>query len=122
LFRHSPHFYGEFARDGWRLAALLDCVADSDDATQKGGCFALGNLLFHDASFYPRTSQAIPALLKVVANGSEKARANAAGAVGNMGRNSDLLDAELALNHAPERLLNHVVSSTPAPSAVSARL
>eukprot|EP00041_Stephanoeca_diplocostata_P017944 m.371575 g.371575 ORF g.371575 m.371575 type:complete len:1373 (+) comp20868_c0_seq1:275-4393(+) len=118
LFRHSSFFYQEFTR-GRRMTALLDCVRDADGETQKFACFAVGNLLFHDATFYPHVSTAIPSFLLVLHGAAEKPAANAAGALGNMVRNSDLLDAELALHQAPQALVSMITRS---PSAAGANV
>ena len=69
--------------------------------------FAVGNAAFHSALLYPHLAPAIGPLVDLLSDSEEKTRANAAGALGNLVRNSSelcgqmiaagVLDALLAL-------------------------
>jgi hypothetical protein len=104
LFRHSALFYTPFSRASGAVDDLLNCLDDPDPDTCKFAAFAVGNLGFHSDQFYNAISRAIGPLLSIMEGSSFKARANAAGALGNLGRNSALLDPELSLQRAPQRI------------------
>lgn len=105
LFRHSNLFYKPFARQSGAVDDLINCLGDSDADTCKFAAFAVGNLGFHTDQFYDAISRAIGPLLGILETSSVKARANAAGALGNLARNSAVLDAELSLHRAPQRIM-----------------
>jgi fused-like protein len=50
---------------------------------------------FHDASLYDALRPAIPALVQLLSDEEDRTRANAAGALGNLVRNSSMLCAEV---------------------------
>ena len=98
LCRHSAAFYPALieARHGEEsaLACVIRCASDDDGATRKFACFALGNAAFHSSDLYGALEPGAPPLCSCLANDSdEKARANAAGALGNLARNGGGLAA-----------------------------
>lgn len=87
MSRHSSAFYDALQEAGV-LPALTPLCADSDSACRKFASFAVGNCAFHSDVLYPGLSPAIPQLLRLLEDDDEKTRANAAGAIGNLVRNS----------------------------------
>lgn len=69
----------------------MECCKDKDTNTRKFACFALGNAGFHNDKLYDYLRPAVATLVVLLADKEEKTRANAAGALGNFGRNSNLL-------------------------------
>ena len=89
------------------LAHLIIHCKDPDSNTRKFACFAVGNAAFHSARLYTELEKAIPFLVYVLENDLEhKTRANAAGALGNLVRNSDELCVALVNAGAPNALLS----------------
>lgn len=70
------------------LTQLIPLCADADPSCRKFASFALGNSAFHSAALYDELAPAIPELLRLLGDEDEKTRANAAGALGNLVRNS----------------------------------
>ena len=68
---------------------MIELCNDKDGGIRKFACFAVGNASFHSKKLYPFIYPALPVLVKNLHQSDEKARANAAGALGNMVRNSD---------------------------------
>jgi fused-like protein len=62
---------------------------------RKFACFAIGNAGFHNPTLYDALRPAVGPLVKLLADDEEKTRANAAGALGNLVRNSGLLCSEI---------------------------
>lgn len=91
------------------IAELTDRCRDPDRNTRKFACFAIGNAGFHNAELYEALRPCIPALIELLNDVEEKTRANAAGALGNLVRNSDLLCTDLVAHGAIERLLHTVM-------------
>ena len=60
-------------------------------------------MTYHNDTLYDAVPRAIEPLLRVLEGSAGKARANAVGALGNFGRNSAALDADLALQRVPQR-------------------
>ena len=58
-------------------------------------CFAIGNAGFHNASLYEALRPSIVPLVALLTDEEDKTRANAAGALGNLVRNSSQLCSEL---------------------------
>jgi serine/threonine protein kinase len=121
LCRHSDFFYGAMVLGGEKnddthdddghqhdghdlLGPLVECCRDPDPQTRKFACFAVGNACFHSHRLYNSLRPVIPLLVNALADAQEKTRANAAGALGNLVRNSASLCDELAEHRAPERL------------------
>ena len=77
-------------------------LRDDDAATRKFACFAVGNAAFHSDALYANLRQTIPPLIDVLCyDEMSKARANAAGALGNLVRNSPMLCSALIKARAP---------------------
>jgi fused-like protein len=109
LARHSAQFYPQLRRCNV-LAPLLDCCRDQHHATRKFACFAVGNAAFHSDTLYvPELRVGIPALVALLGDNDEKTRANAAGALGNLARNSDACVDALCAARAPETLVAMVI-------------
>lgn len=64
-------------------------------ACRKFACFAIGNAAFHNASLYEALAPAVGPLVALLRDDEEKTRANAAGALGNLVRNSGHLCGEI---------------------------
>ena len=71
------------------LSALIRLCDDPSSGIRKFACFAVGNASFHSKRLYPFIAPALPVLVRNLHASDDKARANAAGALGNMVRNSD---------------------------------
>jgi fused len=119
LCRHSGALYP--ALRAHRLIPLLvDRCLDPDQATRKFACFAIGNAGFHNASLYDLLRPAVPALVGLLADEEDRTRANAAGAIGNLLRNSSALCQEVisagALPALLELVLRHAMVASLADS------
>lgn len=64
-------------------------------ACRKFACFAIGNAGFHNPTLYDALRPAVGPLVKLLSDDEEKTRANAAGALGNLVRNSGQLCPEI---------------------------
>lgn len=62
---------------------------------RKFACFAIGNAGFHNPTLYDALRPAVGPLVKLLSDDEEKTRANAAGALGNLVRNSGQLCSEI---------------------------
>jgi serine/threonine protein kinase len=119
LCRHSGKLYPDLARYGV-LPALIELCGDQDRATRKFACFAIGNAGFHDAMLYEALRPAVPPLVSLVVSDEEdRTRANAAGALGNLVRNSNVLCRELISAGALRALINLVMQQTKQSSSSS---
>ena len=88
------------------IAHLATRLRDEDPATRKFAAFAVGNAAFHSDALYSDLRVTIPALVDALRyDKTHKTRANAAGALGNLVRNSPLLCSSLVKAKAPEALL-----------------
>ena len=111
------------------LSRLIGRCADPDPSTRKFACFAVGNAAFHGSLLYPHLDGSVPHLVAALRNndddddhhdgggtgrggGDDKCRANAAGALGNLVRNSSELCGQLNAYGAAELLLD-VATSDP---------
>eukprot|EP00873_Tetraselmis_striata_P020056 jgi/Tetstr1/440320/TSEL_028657.t1 len=108
MCRHSGFFYSALERHGL-LVPLIDRCRDSDRSTRKFACFAIGNAGFHNAGLYEPLRASIPPLVALLKDEEDKTRANAAGALGNLVRNSGLLCRELIQADALQALLDTVL-------------
>jgi fused-like protein len=107
MCRHSGFFYKKLNIHG----ILKDCIelcGDEDKTIKKFACVAIGNASFHDDTLYESLKPAIPILVNLLKDGEEKTRSNAAAALGNLARNSDLLDKEFLNTGANYQLVNMV--------------
>ena len=97
LCRHSALFYDEVREllpDLMKCCRWKDCVKDS--SVNRFACFALGNAAYHSDTLYEDLRDAIPLLTQHLRKSKdEKTRSNAAGALGNLVRNSGVLCTEL---------------------------
>ena len=115
LCRHSGLFYETLAAPTSPsamtvalnpvLERLVATCTDPDPPTRKFACFAIGNAAFHAAELYAQLAIAVEPLVQGLRDSEEKTRANAAGALGNLVRNSDLLCHQLVAQHVPEALI-----------------
>ena len=88
------------------IAHLSMLLRDDDPATRKFAAFAVGNAAFHSDALYPHLRVTVPALVDALRYDEiHKTRANAAGALGNLVRNSPMLCSSLVQANAPEALL-----------------
>ncbi|CAI5504924.1 unnamed protein product [Closterium sp. Naga37s-1] len=101
MCRHSAYFYPIMVDSGI-LSRLIECCADHDRNTRKFACFAIGNAAYHNSSLYAALRPVIPHLAVLLAaesgppsSSDDKIKANAAGALGNMVRNSGELCHDL---------------------------
>ena len=114
ICRHSSYFYDLILENGL-VAAAINCCKDPDRNTRKFACFAVGNAGFHSAKLYEDLRPCVKLLVDLLNDSEEKTRANAAGALGNFVRNSELLCMDL-IRHGALRQLLEVVKNDPGPS------
>ncbi|MBA0600710.1 hypothetical protein Gorai_003910 [Gossypium raimondii] len=95
MCRHSAYFYESLARHHI-IGLLIDRCADPDRRTRKFACFAIGNAAYHNDMLYEELRRSIPQLAKLLVSAEEdKTKANAAGALSNLVRNSNKLCEEI---------------------------
>ncbi|CAI6012070.1 unnamed protein product [Closterium sp. NIES-65] len=118
MCRHSAYFYPIMVDSGI-LSRLIECCADHDRNTRKFACFAIGNAAYHNSSLYAALRPVIPHLAVLLAaesgppsSSDDKIKANAAGALGNMVRNSGELCHDLISQGALQALVDLVVTGT----------
>jgi fused len=105
MCRHSGFFYAKLQAQG----ILKQCIAlceDEDKTIKKFACVAIGNASFHDDSLYEPLRPSIPILVSLLKDSEEKTRSNAAAALGNLARNSQLLDKDFINTGANYQLVN----------------
>merc|ERR1719313_2674775 len=107
MSRHSDYFYGAMDQYGL-LQRLVPLCRDASPACRKFASFAVGNAAFHSALLYPQLAPAVAPLVQLLQDPDEKTRANAAGALGNLVRNSSELCGEMVSAGALDSLLNLV--------------
>jgi fused-like protein len=76
---------------------------------RKFACFAVGNVGFHNDRLYSELKGVVGLLVELLRDEEEKIRANAAGALGNFVRNSNVLSKELIRCGALVALLDLVL-------------
>lgn len=117
LCRHSDRLYSDLLK--FRvLPPLIDLCTDKDRSARKFACFAIGNAGFHNASLYEELRPAVPALVVLLKDEEDRTRANAAGALGNLLRNSSLLVPAVEESGALQALLNLVKTGVSSGRAV----
>lgn len=84
---------------------LCSCCGDVDATTRKFASFAVGNAAFYSDALYSHFITSVPHLKRCLEDEDSKSRANAAGAIGNLVRNSGQLEQILAEQNVPESLL-----------------
>eukprot|EP00928_Gymnodinium_smaydae_P027090 TRINITY_DN21068_c0_g1_i1.p1 TRINITY_DN21068_c0_g1~~TRINITY_DN21068_c0_g1_i1.p1 ORF type:complete len:1428 (+),score=315.60 TRINITY_DN21068_c0_g1_i1:146-4429(+) len=112
MARHSDAFYADIQRANI-LDNLIPLCADQDSSCRKFASFAVGNSAFHSELLYRDLAPAIPQLQSLLADEDEKTRANAAGAIGNLVRNSSELCSLMIQDNALRGLLAVVSSRCP---------
>lgn len=108
MCRHSSYFYSSLAK--YHITSLLiDRCADPDKRTRKFACFAIGNAAYHGDMLYEELRRSIPLLTNVLLSAEEdKTKANAAGALSNLVRNSTRLVDDIISNGSMQALLKLV--------------
>ncbi|KAL0358766.1 UNVERIFIED_CONTAM: Serine/threonine-protein kinase TIO [Sesamum angustifolium] len=108
MCRHSSYFYNLLAKHHI-VGVLIDRCADPDKRTRKFACFAVGNAAYHNDSLYDELRRAIPQLKNLLLSEEEdKTKANAAGALSNLVRNSNRLCEDIVSKGAMQALLKVV--------------
>ncbi|KAL5727926.1 non-specific serine/threonine protein kinase [Ranunculus cassubicifolius] len=108
MCRHSPYFYSSLARHNI-INLLIDRCADPDKRTRKFACFAIGNAAYHGDLLYEELRRSIPLLTNVLLSAEEdKTKANAAGALSNLVRNSTRLVGDIISKGSIQALLKLV--------------
>ncbi|XP_058074020.1 serine/threonine-protein kinase TIO [Magnolia sinica] len=108
MCRHSSYFYNLLARHHI-ISLLIDRCADPDKRTRKFACFAVGNAAYHNDMLYDELRRSIPQLTNLLLTGEEdKTKANAAGALSNLVRNSNRLCEDIISKGAVQALLKLV--------------
>lgn len=108
MCRHSSYFYSLLAKYHI-INLLIDRCADSDRRARKFACFAIGNAAYHNDLLYEELRKSIPQLSNLLLSSEEdKTKANAAGALSNLVRNSDKLCEDIVSNGAMQALLKLV--------------
>ncbi|XP_031392409.1 serine/threonine-protein kinase TIO isoform X2 [Punica granatum] len=108
MCRHSPYFYNSLARCHI-IDPLIDRCTDPDRRTRKFACFAIGNAAYHNDLLYEELRRAIPPLAALlVSTDEDKTKANAAGALSNLVRNSNKLSEDIVSEGAMQALLKLV--------------
>ncbi|XP_039047016.1 serine/threonine-protein kinase TIO-like [Hibiscus syriacus] len=108
MCRHSAYFYESLARHQI-IGPLIDRCADPDRRTRKFACFAIGNAAYHNDMLYEELRRSIPQLAMLLVSAEEdKTKANAAGALSNLVRNSNKLCEEIISKGAMQALLKLV--------------
>ncbi|KAI8565223.1 hypothetical protein RHMOL_Rhmol03G0243200 [Rhododendron molle] len=108
MCRHSAYFYSSLANNQI-ISLLIDRCADSDKRTRKFACFAIGNAAYHNDLLYDELRRSIPQLANLLVSTEEdKTKANAAGALSNLVRNSNKLCDDIISKGALQALLKLV--------------
>ncbi|CAA0833278.1 Serine/threonine-protein kinase TIO, partial [Striga hermonthica] len=114
MCRHSSYFYNLLAKHHI-IGSLIDRCADPDKRTRKFACFAVGNAAYHNDSLYDELRRVIPQLkVLLMSDEEDKTKANAAGALSNMVRNSDRLCDDIVSKGAIQALLKVVADCSTA--------
>ncbi|KAK7393136.1 hypothetical protein VNO78_21601 [Psophocarpus tetragonolobus] len=105
MCRHSAYFYSSLARHQI-VGILIERCSDPDKRTRKFACFAIGNAAYHNDLLYEELRRSIPQLANLLQMTEEdKTKANAAGALSNLVRNSDRLCEDIVSKGAVLSLL-----------------
>jgi len=112
MARHSDFFYTTMQQSGI-LPQLIACCSDSDSTCRKFSSFAVGNSAFHSDVLYRDLATAVPRLVSLLRDDDEKTRANSAGALGNLVRNSTELCGVMIKEGALQGLFDLVESRIP---------
>ncbi|KAK8468159.1 hypothetical protein PHAVU_007G241300 [Phaseolus vulgaris] len=105
MCRHSAYFYSSLVRHQI-VGILIERCSDPDKRTRKFACFAIGNAAYHNDLLYEELRRSIPHLANLLQIAEEdKTKANAAGALSNLVRNSDKLCEDIVSKGAVQSLL-----------------
>ncbi|CAN6213297.1 unnamed protein product [Urochloa humidicola] len=108
MCRHNSYFYSSLAANKI-IQLVVDRCSDPDKRTRKFACFAVGNAAYHNDKLYEELRRSIPQLTKLLlAPEEDKTKGNAAGALSNLVRNSDLLCEDMVSQGAIQALLKIV--------------
>lgn len=105
MCRHSGYFYKKLNSHGI-LKYCISLCEDDDKTIKKYACVAIGNASFHDDTLYESLKPSIPILVNLLKDSEEKTRSNAAAALGNLARNSNILDKDFINTGANYQLVN----------------
>ncbi|KAJ4959545.1 hypothetical protein NE237_026656 [Protea cynaroides] len=121
MCRHSPYFYKSLEQ--YQIIGLLiDRCADPDKRTRKFACFAIGNAAYYNDLLYEELRRSIPQLANILLSVEEdKTKANAAGALSNLVRNSNKLCEDIISKGAMQALLKLVADCSVAALSPSRR-
>ncbi len=108
LCRFSDAFYPVIMERNL-LEPLIELCVDEDRSTRKFACFAIGNAGFHSDALYGKLEPAVPVLVGLLQDPEDRTRANAAGALGNLARNSNKLIPTMLKSGAVEALFGVVI-------------
>ncbi|KAK2956030.1 putative serine/threonine protein kinase [Blattamonas nauphoetae] len=97
LFRHDATFYRPILTHPHIIRFISrECLFSRDPQTRKFACFAIGNAGFHTDELYDQLNESITGLVRCLEDEDDpKTSANAAGALGNLVRHSDILVKEM---------------------------
>ncbi|KAF9614670.1 hypothetical protein IFM89_019798 [Coptis chinensis] len=108
MCRHSPYFYSSLEKHHI-ISLLIDRCDDPDKRTRKFACFAIGNAAYHNDLLYEELRRSIPLLTNLLLSAEEdKTKANAAGALSNLIRNSTRLVEDIISKGSMQALLKLV--------------
>ncbi|XP_054827636.1 serine/threonine-protein kinase 36 [Eublepharis macularius] len=105
LLRHRQ----DFRQVLWDQVGLLECLLqrllDEDEYVRCSASFAVGNAAYHAGPFMQSLSKAVPWIVRLLGDPVAKTRCNAAAALGNLSRQSELGNL-LIQSRAPDLLLD----------------
>ncbi|KAF3608280.1 hypothetical protein DY000_02048416 [Brassica cretica] len=108
MCKHNEYFYTSLA-EHQIIGLLIDRCADPDKRTQKFACFAIANAAYHSDKLYEELRPSITQLANVLTSAEgDKTKANAAGALSNLVRNSNKLCEDMVSKGALQTLLKFV--------------
>ncbi|XP_028395841.1 serine/threonine-protein kinase 36-like [Dendronephthya gigantea] len=105
LLKKSVAFFPALKKNSI-MSLINNNLQHEDDDIRKASSYIIGNAAFHGDSLYSTLSQSIPLLLPLLSDPLPRTRSNAAGALGNLVRNSPILCSNLLEYHVPESLLD----------------
>ncbi|KAL2612342.1 hypothetical protein R1flu_024034 [Riccia fluitans] len=115
MCRHTPYFYEALVQHEI-INLLIDRCADPDRHTRKFACFGLGNAAYHNDALYEQLRRSIPHLTSLLQGDEEdKTKANAAGALSNLVRNSNKLCEDIITKGAMQALCQVIADCANAP-------
>ncbi|XP_024378756.1 serine/threonine-protein kinase TIO isoform X1 [Physcomitrium patens] len=116
MCRHTPYFYDALIEHDI-INILIDRCVDPDRHTRKFACFAVGNAAYHDDRLYDQLQRCIPYLTRLLLEDEEdKTKANAAGALSNLVRNSSRLCDDIISKGAIQALCQVISVCAAAPN------